>query len=89
MNGDTKGGERIYCAEVASTADATFCEGVETAHSSHDTHAAIAQEARVVRAPARLDSQCKYAVVARGDADIYLRIPTRPGYVEKIWVCVI
>ena len=34
---------------------------------------------------ARLDSQCKYAVVARGQADAYLRMPTRKDYVEKIW----
>lgn len=35
--------------------------------------------------PARLDSQCKYAVVARGQADAYLRLPTRKDYVERIW----
>ena len=35
--------------------------------------------------PVRLDSQCKYAVVARGQADAYLRLPTRKGYVERIW----
>lgn len=35
--------------------------------------------------PVRLDSQCKYAVVARGQADAYLRMPTKPGYVERIW----
>jgi 3'-phosphoadenosine 5'-phosphosulfate (PAPS) 3'-phosphatase len=35
--------------------------------------------------PVRLDSQCKYAVVARGQADAYLRLPTRAGYVERIW----
>ncbi|RKP14222.1 3',5'-bisphosphate nucleotidase [Piptocephalis cylindrospora] len=85
LNDEEAEGKQIHCAKPASTADAAFCEGVEAAHSSHDTHAAIAREARVTRAPARLDSQCKYAVVARGDADIYLRIPTRPGYVEKIW----
>lgn len=33
----------------------------------------------------RLDSQCKYAVVARGQADAYLRLPTKKGYVERIW----
>jgi 3'(2'), 5'-bisphosphate nucleotidase len=33
----------------------------------------------------RIDSQCKYAVVARDQADAYLRLPTRKGYVEKIW----
>ena len=32
-----------------------------------------------------MDSQAKYAVVARGEADIYLRLPTRADYHEKIW----
>jgi 3'(2'), 5'-bisphosphate nucleotidase len=32
-----------------------------------------------------MDSQCKYATVARGDASIYLRMPTRADYREKIW----
>jgi 3'(2'), 5'-bisphosphate nucleotidase len=32
-----------------------------------------------------MDSQCKYAAVARGEADIYLRLPTRKDYQEKIW----
>ena len=35
--------------------------------------------------PYRIDSQCKYAAVARGDASIYLRLPTKKGYEEKIW----
>lgn len=35
--------------------------------------------------PLRLDGQGKYAVVARGQADVYLRLPTKPGYVEFIW----
>jgi 3'(2'), 5'-bisphosphate nucleotidase len=32
-----------------------------------------------------MDSQCKYGAVARGDASIYLRLPTRSDYQEKIW----
>jgi 3'(2'), 5'-bisphosphate nucleotidase len=32
-----------------------------------------------------MDSQAKYAVVARGEAEIYLRLPTRSDYREKIW----
>ena len=35
--------------------------------------------------PFRIDSQCKYGAVARGDASVYLRLPTRPDYEEKIW----
>jgi 3'(2'), 5'-bisphosphate nucleotidase len=32
-----------------------------------------------------MDSLCKYAIVARGDATFYLRIPSQKSYVEKIW----
>mmetsp|Transcript_9497 Transcript_9497/g.14145 ORF Transcript_9497/g.14145 Transcript_9497/m.14145 type:complete len:95 (-) Transcript_9497:259-543(-) len=31
-----------------------------------------------------MDSQAKYAVLARAGAEIYLRLP-KPGYVEWIW----
>ena len=31
-----------------------------------------------------MDSQCKYALVAQGQAAAYLRL-TKGGYVEKIW----
>jgi len=64
---------------------ARFCESVEAAHSAHDWSAQIASQLGVTAAPYRIDSQCKYAAVARGDAAIYLRLPTRKGYVEKIW----
>lgn len=62
-----------------------LCESVEKAHSSHDATARILDHLHRSAAPARLDSQCKYAVVARGQADAYLRMPTKIGYVERIW----
>lgn len=62
-----------------------ICESVEAAHSSQDDTQRIATHLRATGAPARLDSQCKYAVVARGQADAYIRLPTRADYVEKIW----
>ena len=34
--------------------------------------------------PIRIDSQCKYAMVASGRADLYLRL-AREGYREKSW----
>ncbi|MGI9014886.1 MAG: 3'(2'),5'-bisphosphate nucleotidase [Phycisphaerales bacterium] len=61
------------------------CESVESGHTSHDDTARILTHLGGAGTPARLDSQAKYAVVARGQADAYLRLPTRPGYVEKIW----
>ena len=62
-----------------------ICESVEKAHSNQSDSARIVAELGGDPTPVRLDSQCKYAVVARGQADAYLRLPTRPGYVERIW----
>lgn len=62
-----------------------LCESVESGHSDHDATAQILERLGRGRDSARLDSQCKYAVVARGQADAYLRMPTKKGYVERIW----
>ena len=45
----------------------------------------MAERLGITTEPHRLDSQCKYGAVARGDANIYLRLPTRADYREKIW----
>lgn len=81
------GGEArpIRVTDVADPARASFCESVESGHSSHGHAAEIAALLGVTAAPIRMDSQAKYASVGRGDASIYLRLPTRAGYEEKIW----
>lgn len=61
------------------------CESVEASHSRQDDTHRILAELGQAGPPVRLDSQCKYAVVARGQADAYLRLPTGKSYVEKIW----
>lgn len=63
---------------------------VEKAHSNQSDTTRILEWLRAERGcgldePVRIDSQCKYAVVARGQADAYLRLPAKKGYVEKIW----
>ena len=61
------------------------CESVESSHSKQDAAAALLGGLGTSGTPARLDSQAKYVVVARGGADVYLRLPTRADYREKIW----
>jgi 3'(2'), 5'-bisphosphate nucleotidase len=61
------------------------CESVEAAHTAHDRSALLAQRLGITAPAVRLDSQAKYGVVARGQAELYLRLPTRPGYHEKVW----
>jgi len=75
----------IRVSGISDVTHAAFCESVESAHSSHDAAAAIANLLGVTEPAIRMDSQAKYAAVARGDASIYLRLPTRAGYEEKIW----
>jgi len=72
------------------TEEISVCGSVEKAHTNmSDTDRILdwIEENGLGQAgePARLDSQCKYAVVARGQADAYLRLPARKGYVERIW----
>jgi 3'(2'), 5'-bisphosphate nucleotidase len=80
------GDERpIQVTDIADPARAVVCESVESGHSSHGDAARVAETLGITAPPLRMDSQAKYAAVARGDASIYLRLPTRKGYEEKIW----
>jgi 3'(2'), 5'-bisphosphate nucleotidase len=74
---------RVSCTD--DPALARFCESVESSHSSHALSAQVAEALGMTQEPLRLDSQAKYAVVARGEADIYMRLPQRAEYKEKIW----
>ncbi|MDA0284691.1 MAG: 3'(2'),5'-bisphosphate nucleotidase [Planctomycetota bacterium] len=76
---------RVRTGAATDWAGARLCESVESGHSSHSRSAQITESLGITKAPVRLDSQAKYAVVARGEADIYLRLPTRSDYQEKIW----
>jgi len=62
-----------------------FCESAEAGHSDHTWSTHIKTSLGIQAEPVRMDSQCKYALVASGRAEIYLRLPTIPGYVERIW----
>ena len=75
-------------------ADARFCCGVESGFGDY-----LGQQARIAKilhGPSalddkgeiinarRMDSQAKHGVLARGGAEIFVRLP-KPGYVEWIW----
>lgn len=76
---------KLSVTTTPTPSDARFCESVESGHSAHGWSGQIATQLGITREPFRIDSQCKYLAVAMGDADIYLRLPTRKGYEEKIW----
>ena len=81
---DTEG-TPIKVSEITDTAAACFCESVESGHSDHSQSAQIAKLLEITKDSVRLDSQAKYATIAKGDAQIYLRLPTSETYREKIW----
>jgi 3'(2'), 5'-bisphosphate nucleotidase len=81
----TDRGRPLAAARLTSPAAARFCESVESGHSDQDESAAVARLLGITTTPCRMDSQCKYGAVARDDAQIYLRLPTRADYQEKIW----
>lgn len=77
-------GKRCVVADISNPEKAVFSESVESAHSSHDLSAKVAQILKVKAPPVRMDSQAKYGCMARGDVSIFLRFP-RHGYVENVW----
>ncbi|KAF8244100.1 3(2),5-bisphosphate nucleotidase HAL2 [Wilcoxina mikolae CBS 423.85] len=78
-------GSPIMMNKISDLSGASFCEGVEAGHSSHGQQAAIAKALGITKDSVRMDSQAKYGSIARGDGDVYLRLPTSATYQEKIW----
>lgn len=73
---------------VAATSDpvqARWCERVESSDKNHDLTSQVVEKVGICAAPDRLDSQAKYAVVARGEASLYLRHSLNREYREKVW----
>ena len=75
----------IHMKDVTDITQATFCESVEAGHSSHVDQAMIAKKLGITKESVRMDSQAKYGSIARGAGDLYLRLPVRADYQEKIW----
>jgi HAL2 family 3'(2'),5'-bisphosphate nucleotidase len=62
-----------------------WTESFEPAHSAQNKSALILSRLGITAPSIRMDSQAKYGLIARGEAHVYLRIPTRPDYEENIW----
>ncbi len=77
----------IRVTQEADEARLRFAESVEAAHGDHALQQAVAQAVGIRQPSLRMDSQAKYGAVARGDAALYLRLPSTkyPNYREKIW----
>ncbi|EWY95791.1 3'(2'),5'-bisphosphate nucleotidase [Fusarium oxysporum NRRL 32931] len=75
----------ISMRSIDDLSKATFCESVEAGHSAHDDQALISKKLGITQESVRMDSQAKYGSIARGAGDIYLRLPVKATYQEKIW----
>jgi len=75
----------MHVATGGDPALAHWCERVESSDKNHDLTAQVVERIGISTPPDRLDSQAKYAVVARGDASLYLRHSLNRDYKEKVW----
>jgi 3'(2'), 5'-bisphosphate nucleotidase len=76
---------QIRMREVKDITQASFCQSVEAAHSNQSEQVEIGRRLGIKSESVRMDSQAKYASIARGAGDIYLRLPVNKDYQEKIW----
>lgn len=72
-------------SRISTPDEIRLCESVESAHTSHSTAGRIAEFMGIQAEPIRLDSQAKYNVVAAGEAEVYMRLPSDRHYIENIW----
>ncbi|KAL4272138.1 hypothetical protein GQ457_13G003220 [Hibiscus cannabinus] len=89
IHGDTKfewpnSATLVQASPVDDPSLATFCEPVEKANSNHLFTAGLANSIGLKNQPMRIHSMVKYAAIARGDAEVFIKF-ARSGYKEKIW----
>lgn len=85
LEGEEK--KRLSVSRIENPQEAILIESVEPDHADHFTHRRVAKQLEITNPPILMDSQAKYGLVARGEATIYIRVPSpsEPQYREKIW----
>ncbi|EAZ25001.1 hypothetical protein OsJ_08781 [Oryza sativa Japonica Group] len=81
---DWRNSREVRVSTVSDPISATFCEPVEKANTSHSFTAGLAHSVGLRKQPLRVYSMVKYAAIARGDVEIFMKF-ARAGYKEKIW----
>jgi 3'(2'), 5'-bisphosphate nucleotidase len=81
------GGEstRLQVSSCGEPRSARVLRSVETSHLDLKTFDATIWALGVGRAPTLMDSQAKHAVIAAGQADLLIRIPSTRTYRDQIW----
>jgi len=70
---------------ISSTREARMCEPYEEAHSASDWNTTLYTMLGIRQSGIRMDSMCKYGLVAGGDVSIYVRLWRKPRHRAKIW----
>jgi 3'(2'), 5'-bisphosphate nucleotidase len=87
--GPIAGGEvrTIHVVDGQDPSTFRMVESVESGHGDHSLQGRIARAVGIRTESVRMDSQAKYGAVARGQAALYLRLPSprTPDYRENIW----
>jgi len=76
---------RLHVSGQSNPAASRFCESFDPGHSWHETSEAAVQRLGISAPPVRIDSQVKYGLVARGDVELYVRVPLRADRRERVW----
>ena len=79
--------QALRVSETADPAKAVILRSFESGHTNVSDIDRISDQLGTSAESLRVDSQVKYALLALGRGDVYLRIPSAstPEYVEKIW----
>lgn len=85
LNAAGADGPFVHVSAESDARRLRLCEFVETGHSDRTASAALYAKLGVAGVPVRMDSQAKYAVLAMGGAELYLRTPTSADRREWIW----
>jgi 3'(2'), 5'-bisphosphate nucleotidase len=79
--------KQVGVSTLTNPAGARLLRSFESGHTNVSQIDIFADRLGVDAQPVRMDSQAKYAVLAAGYGELYLRLlsPSRPDYREKIW----
>ncbi|EGG21774.1 3'(2'),5'-bisphosphate nucleotidase [Cavenderia fasciculata] len=76
--------QQINVSSKSDPSQAIFTESFVSRGFGHELNKKISTHMGVTKDALKIDSQCKYAMVARGDSDVYVRL-TDVNYKECIW----
>ena len=84
---DGKNAHQVKVSDNSTSTLTRFLESVEAGHANHGLQGQIMDSLGDKAQSVRFDSQVKYAVLAQGIAEVYIRLlnELKPDYREKIW----